>query len=253
MALPPGENTAILREVDDAVRADVARDVAMRHGRTIAAVALAGLLAFGGWTYWNHRQETRAMAEGKAFNAALEKAGGDRNALNTALSPLAKDGTPAYRALAGITRGSSAATSGDAAGASRAFAAVANDQSLPEDLRDVARVRQAVADMDRVEPGAIVTLLAPIVSGDRPAWGAAAELTAVAELKRGNRAAATALYRRIAASPNASEALKTRANQMAGSLAATVSTSASTTATSTAASTAPAATRAPAPSSDRTK
>lgn len=221
MALPPAENSAILREVDEAVRADVARDVAQRHGRTIVAVALAGLLAFGGWMLWDHRQETRAAEQGAAFNAALDKAPGGRAALDKAMAPIARDGTPAYRALARMTQGSAAAGAGDQAAAARTFAAIAGDTALPDDLRSVALLRQTIADFDTTPPDAIIARLAPMVAAEGPGWATAAELTAIAELKRGKRDAAAALFRRIAASPQASEALKTRANQMASSLAAT--------------------------------
>ena len=47
----------LLREVDEAVRQDEAAQFAKRYGRAILGLVVAGLLAFGGWLFWQEHRE----------------------------------------------------------------------------------------------------------------------------------------------------------------------------------------------------
>jgi hypothetical protein len=64
----------------------------------------------------------------------------------------------------------------------------------------------------------LIARLRHLVATPGPAFASAAELTALAELKRGNDRAAGLLYKRIAETENVPDSLKSRAVQMAGML-----------------------------------
>ena len=106
-------------------------------------------------------------------------------------------------------------------GAAR-FGAAARETGVDPALRNVALLRQTLLEFDTLSPAVIIARLAPLVATPGPSFASAAELTALAELKRGNRRAAGLLFKRIADAPDVAESLKTRANQMAGMLGADV-------------------------------
>lgn len=220
MALPPGNPDTFVREVDDAVRADRLQEFGRRFGKPLIALLVVGLLAFGGWLYWNTHRDASAGALGTTLNGAIDSlAQGRPKAATSAAEPLAKGNDPTYRALALMVQGNAALSQGDMQGASAKFATVAADASIDQALRDAALLRQMLADYDRIQPATLIARLRHIVARpDSPAFASAAELTALAELKRGNDAAAGALFKRIADSDNAPESLKSRAVQMAGML-----------------------------------
>lgn len=220
MALPPGNPDTFVQEVDDAVRADRLQEFGRRFGTPLIALLVIGLLTFAGWLYWNTHRDSSAGALGTTLNGAIDSlAQGRPKAATSAAEPLAKGDNATYRALALMVQGNAALSQGDMQGASAKFATVAADAAVDQSLRDAALLRQMLADYDRIQPATLIARLRHIVAQpDSPAFASAAELTALAELKRGNDAAAGALFKRIADSDNAPESLKSRAVQMAGML-----------------------------------
>lgn len=219
MALSPSNPDTFVREVDDAVRADRLQTFVQRFGRWLVVAVVATLLALGGWLWWQSHRETVAGETGRNFSLALETMGkGRTKAAATQLEPLANGDNATYRALALMLQGNSAFTQNDIPGAAGKFGKVANDSDVPQTLRHVALIRQTLVEFDLLEPAAIIARLRHIVATPGPAFASAAELTALAELKRGNNRAAGLLYKRITEADNVPESLKSRAVQMAGML-----------------------------------
>ncbi|MCU0728499.1 MAG: tetratricopeptide repeat protein [Sphingopyxis sp.] len=220
MATTPNSNPdTFVREVDDAVRADRMANIVRDYGRWIIGVILVGLIGFGGWLWWQSHQASVAGENGRTFLAALDKAGeGQPKGAATAVEPLAKGDDATYRALALMLQGNVALADGDVRTAVTRFGSVANNAELDPALRNLALVRQTLAEFDTLAPEAVVARLRAIVATPGPAFASAAELTALAELKRGNDAAAGALFKRIAEAPGVEDSLKSRAVQMAGML-----------------------------------
>ena len=220
MALPPGNPDTFMREVDDAVRADRLQEFGRRFGKPLIAGLIIGLIALAGWLFWQSRSEADSGELGTSLNSALDSLAQSRpKAAATAADPLAKGDNPTYAALALMVQGNAAAAQGDMRGASAKFAAVAANADVDQALRDTALLRQMLAEYDTIEPAALIARLRRIVAQPtNSAFPSAAELTALAELKRGNDAAAGALFKRIAETEGVSDSLKSRAVQMAGML-----------------------------------
>ncbi|MBX9728931.1 MAG: tetratricopeptide repeat protein [Sphingopyxis sp.] len=219
MALPPGSPDTFMREVDDAVREDRLRTFFADYGKAVIALVIVGLAALGGWLYWDHHQGRQAGALGAQLNTAIDALGQGRpNAAATGVDSLAKGDDPAYAALALMVQGNAAAAGGDMRTAAARFAAVSANADVPQALRDAALLREILAQYDTMQPATVIARLRHLVAEPGPAFASAAELTALAELKRGNEAAAGALFKRIAESDDAPESLKSRAVQMAGML-----------------------------------
>ena len=220
MALPPTGNPEVfMREVDDAVRADRMQTLATRYGMPVIALILVALAALGGWLFWQYRSAQSTGDLGREFSAALDDLGQNRpKAASDAAAALAKGDNATYRALALVLQGDAAAAKGDQRTAAARFGSVAADTAVAQPLRDTALLRQTLAEFDTLEPAAIVARLRGLVAEPGPAFASAAELTALAEMRRGNDAAAGALFKRIAESEGVPDSLKSRAVQMAGML-----------------------------------
>ncbi len=219
MALPPGNPDTFIREVDDAVRADLFQNFGARFGKPLIALIVVGLLALAGWLFWQSRSDSAAGDLGASLNASLDSFAQNRpKAAASAADALAKGDNATYSALALMVQGNAAAAQGDMPGAAAKFASVAANAEVDQALRDTALLRQMLALYDTTEPATVIARLRHLVAQPGPAFASAAELTALAELKRGNDAAAGALFKRIAETENVSDSLKSRAVQMAGML-----------------------------------
>jgi hypothetical protein len=219
MALPPGNPDTFMAEVDDAVRADRVQGFVRDYGRWLAGAIVIGLAGLGGTMWWQSRTDAGAGDRGAQLSSALDNFGQGRpKAAGDAVEPLAKGEDTTYAALALMVQGNSAAAANDARTAAARFGAVANNANAPQALRDAAMLRQTLAEYDTLPPATVIARLRNLVANDGPAFASAAELTALAELKRGNEAAAGALFQRIARAENVPDSLKSRAVQMAGML-----------------------------------
>ena len=91
MALPSDPAETFVREVDENLRRDQMRDMAKTYGKWIIAAIVLFLAAVGGYLYWQHRQESQAIANSEAMSTALDKiASGDVKAADAALVPLSE-------------------------------------------------------------------------------------------------------------------------------------------------------------------
>jgi hypothetical protein len=108
---------------------------------------------------------------------------------------------------------------GDEAAALAAYDAIAKDTSVDPIYRDLATVLWGLHALDTVDPQAVVDRLAPVTGPDNPWHPTAIELTAIAHLKTGDRAAARTDYQKVSDDLTAPRSLRARAAQMVAALA----------------------------------
>ncbi len=142
------QDDSFIREVNEELRSDQMRLIWKRFGSILigaAVLVVLGTIGKVGYDYWRDRE---ASASGDQFLAALTLAreGKNEEAL-TALTNLEKDGFGSYPVLARM-RAASLMAETDAAGAVNAFSAIAKDSSVPQALRDAARLRAAYLLVD---------------------------------------------------------------------------------------------------------
>lgn len=222
MALGPTDNKAFLQEVDEAVRKDRLDTIMQRYGRWIAAAVIAALIAFGGYLYWEHRQDNARGEQAERMAAALDKLqSGQADAAAADLRTLESEGGPAYRAAARFQQANMKAEGGDLKAAAALMAKVAADAKLDKSLRDIALIRQTAFEYDTLKPETVIARMKPMVDAKDPAsswFASAAELSAVAHYRLGQYEQAGALYGRIAKLPGVPKSLQSRTVQMAGML-----------------------------------
>lgn len=217
MALSPTNDAALLQEVDEAVRKERLDTIMQRYGRWIIGAVVAGLLAFGGYLYWSHRQDVARGENAEILLGALDKG----NAGAGALEQLEAGKAPAYRAAAMMQQANMKAGAGDLKGAAALMAKVAADTKLDKTLRDLALIRQTAFEFDTLKPETVIARMKPMVDAKDPAsswFASAAELSAIAHYQLGQYDQAGALYGRIAKLPKIGKTLQSRSVQMAGML-----------------------------------
>lgn len=230
MALRPGsgksseekkaaQDEVLLREIDDAVREDQYREFAQKYGRPLLGLVIAGVLAFGGYLYWNAREEARMEAESERLVAALDQAeAGNLDSADASAEALAAESSGGARAAALLLRAGIAMDEGRTADAIALYGEVASDEDAPAVLRDLARIREVAAGFDTRDPAEVIARLEPLAVPGNPWFGSAGELVAMAYLEQGDNAQAGTIFSEIARSDDVPESLRSRARQMAGLL-----------------------------------
>ncbi|KQM98802.1 tetratricopeptide repeat protein [Sphingomonas sp. Leaf25] len=219
MALTPQNNDAFIREVDDELRREQMSHIGRRYGLWIIGAVLLALVAFGGWTWWQHHRNTVAGEQGEKLAVALDDVAAGRSAQATAaVQALTTSDWDAVRATALLTQADLLLGKDDRKGAAAAFAKVAADDSLAQPFRDLALVRQTAVEYDGLAPQAVIDRLRGLADKDSPWLGSAGEMVAIAYLRLDKPQQAGQTYRLIAQTESVPETIRARAVQMAGSL-----------------------------------
>ena len=224
MAQPPDINETFLREVDENLRRDRARDFARKYLKWFIAAVVLFLAASGAWIYWQHYQRQQSEREVEQLAELYKNIGtGNLTGAPQKLDELSKSEHPAVRASALFSRAAVALEQNDTKLATAKFREAAEDDDLPQPYRDAALIRQTALEFDRLKPEEVIARLQPLAKPGEPWFGSAAEMTAVALIKQGNKAEAGRLYVAIAKDLTVPESIRARAVQIASSLGVDVS------------------------------
>jgi hypothetical protein len=222
LALTPQNNDAFFREVDEELRRDELLSFWQRWGRWVIVGVIAAILAFGGYLFWQNRQQAAAGEQGEQLASVFD----DLAANNTAaaepkLAALANSDSEAMRALARFTEADMLLARDDLKAAAAKFGEVAADASLDQVYRDLALIRQTSAEFDTMQPQAVIGRLQGLASKENAWFGSAGELVAAAHLRMDRPDLALRVFQDIAATEDVPESIRQRAVQMASVLSAT--------------------------------
>lgn len=213
------QQEALMREVDDAVRQGDAEEFLSKWGKPLFALLIVGLLAFGGYLFWQSRQEAAMERNSEALVAALDQVqAGNVDSAYDRLEELAASDKSGAGVAAAMMRAGIAQQRGDAAEASTIFKSVAANDKAPPAMRELARLRDVTLNYDKMTSADIVATLKPLATPGNAFFASAGELVAHAYLDQGKRAEAGALFAQIAKDENSPESARSRARQMAGVL-----------------------------------
>jgi hypothetical protein len=213
------QEDVLLREVDDAVRQDQYAEAAEKYAKPAIVLVVLVLAAFGGFLFWQNRQDAANEADSEKLVAALDDVQrGDLAGGAAALDPLIADGNAAARASAQLLKAGIAMEQSKPAEAAALFDKVAADGDAPQALRDIALIRAVTTRYDTTPPADVVAKLKPLAVPGNPFFAPAGELVAMAYLDQGKQAEAGALFAAISRDKNTSDSTKGRVRQMAGLL-----------------------------------
>ena len=138
----------VFREIDEEVRRDKATAIVKKYGNVFIAIAVLAVAGVAGWQFWQQQERKKAEAVGAKFEEAV-RASRDNNAsaAEATLAELAANAPAGYRLLSRFRLASEVGKRDAAAGAT-AFDAIANDASLDQYHRDLARLRAGLLRVD---------------------------------------------------------------------------------------------------------
>lgn len=213
------QQNALLREVDEAMRAEQATDLFKQYGlRAGIAVALV-LAAVLGWIWWTDRQEAELEKASEELVLAIEDLGnGQRDAAARVFETMGEREKGGAKAIAGLASAGLATEQGRFDEAAKIYAEVAADAETPPLYRDFAIVREVLLRYDQMKPADVETRLKPLAVKGAAWFGSAGELLGHAYLDQGKRKEAGEMFRSVALDEDVPESIKFRARQMAGSM-----------------------------------
>jgi len=219
LALPTDPAESFVREVDENLRRDQARDFMKKNGPWILGAVLLFLASVAGWLYWQDRQRKEAEAQTETLTQVMTEigAGQTRNAPQR-LAPLTEAGSEGVSAAARLTRAALALQTNDRSTAIKEYRTVMADEGLAKPYRDVATVRLTALEFDQLKPEQVIERMKPLSEPGSPWFGSAGEMTAMAMLKQGRNSEAGRLFAAIAADKQVPGSIRSRAVQIAGTL-----------------------------------
>lgn len=208
-----------MREIDEAVRQDDAKEFFQRYGVALGGAIALLLAGMTGYWWWDSTNEAKLEGQSETIVSALDSVdAGDFAGADEKASSLIEDGSIGARTVARMVQAAAALEQGESDKAVELYATIVADPEAPQPLRDLALVREVSVNFDDREPADIIAKLEPLAVPGNAFFGSAGELTAIAHLEAGNRDAAGAMFGQLANDEQVPETLRERARQMAGLL-----------------------------------
>lgn len=208
----------IFREIDEELRRDNVLKLWQRYGKYVIALAVVAVAITGLVVGWREYQFRQRQAEGVRFAAAIDLANqGKYNDAADAFLAMAQNATSGRSTLSQFAAASLKAKQGDVAGAAAIYEQLASDGANQPMYRDLASLSAARFTLEK-DPKAAEERLRPLTDAANPWHPTALELTAIAELKSGDKAAAQKTYQRLADDLTAPSGLRARAAEMVAAL-----------------------------------
>lgn len=206
---------SLFREVDEEVRRDQFAKLWQRYGSYVVAVSLLVILAVAGikgWQYWQTRQ---AEAGGAAYQQALNQLEQGKAAeAQLSFAEIASGSHKGYATLARLQLAAALAERGETAEAVAAYDKVADDGSVDQELRDLARVRAGYLLAGTANAEELEVRLRPLDRPNSPWTNAVREIRAIAAYRAGDFGLADRLMNEILVDPQAPQGMRQRAQIM---------------------------------------
>lgn len=210
----------IFQEIDEELRRENFAKLWQRYGGYVIALAVLIVVAVAAMVGWRAYQLRVRQVEGERYALALDLArqGKDKDAMDV-FAELGRQAHGGHATLARLEEAALKAKSGDTKGALALYDVLIADGAADPAYRDLARLQAAQDELKDGDPQAVIARVAPLASAATPWHATALELTALAQLKAGNKVDARAVYQRIADDLAAPQGLRARAAEMAAVLA----------------------------------
>ncbi len=205
----------IFREIDEELRRDSLQQLWTRYGKYVIGLAVVVVIATAAVMGWREYKYRQYQEQGARFGAALDLARQGKNAdAADAFTALAQNADRGRASLARLEAAASKAASGEADGAIAIYDQLAGDNSADQVFRDMATLLAARYALDKGDPATVVARLQPLTNAANPWHGLAVELTALAELKSGDKAKARADFDGLAKDNTVTQGVRQRAAGM---------------------------------------
>jgi len=214
--------TDFFREVDEDIRRDKAAAILGKYQYWFVALAIVIVAATISWRVYESRRLSSAESASAQYESALQLLREDKGQeAETSFTDLGKDGPSGYRALASLSAADILAGS-DRPAALQAYRNIEDDTRLDPSLRDTARLRALLLQIDQLDPQQIASEVEPLGREDSAFTyrNSVRELLGLSALKRNEYEAAGRWFDEIVADPAAPSSLRRRAEAFLGLVAA---------------------------------
>jgi hypothetical protein len=210
----------IFREVDEEVRREQLKKLWERYSGYFIALAVALVVAVGGWRAYQWWQGRLAAEAGSAFTAAtvLSEQGKHAEA-EAAFAKLAREGTASYRVLAALREAAELARR-DPKAAVAGYDAIAGNSALGPELRDLASLRAGYVLVDSASYEDMRQRIEPLTGADRTYRHSARALLALAAWRANDAAAVRRWFDMILADNETPTTIRTQTEVLMALLAA---------------------------------
>lgn len=218
-------DNSFFREVDEAVRRDKFKVLSDKYGvyvLVLAALLIAFVAGYKGWTYWQEQQSQNAGAE---FTQALTlETNNDTAKADEAFAALAENGPRGYQVLSRFQLAASEMKAGEIDKAVSAYDTLSTDGRVDPILQGLAIVQAAALRLDSADYAEMERRLKGLVEA-KSAWRfSARELLGLSAYRHDDMSAAEKQFSALLSDQGAPTNLRERANVMlaliVGSLAA---------------------------------
>ncbi|HEX4111376.1 MAG TPA: tetratricopeptide repeat protein [Stellaceae bacterium] len=209
----------IFKEIDEELRRENFAKLWQRYGYYVIGFLVAVVMLTGVVMAWRGYQARLRAEEGERYQVAMALLHqGKIKEADAAFATMGQDSTR-RAVLARFETAAILAQSGDKAGAVARYEAIAADAAVDPSFRDLATVLAVQNGLANGDPKRLIERLQPLVAGSGPWQPSALELTALAQLKAGDKKAAHATFQRLADDLTAPQGMRTRATEMVAALA----------------------------------
>lgn len=212
-----GENTdtSLLREIDEELRQEHYSLLWARYGKFLIAAAIILVASVAGYKGWQAYDISRRSELADRFSLAVAtELSGDLEQAHQAYNALSASASGGYEVLARFRAASTLSQKGDQTAAAAAYAALAGDNGIDRQYRDLALLLGTMNDLDSADPAAIISRLAPLTAQDSTWRFSARELSALAALRAGDRQQAVNLLNQLIADTAAPSGVRARAQEL---------------------------------------
>lgn len=201
-----------IEEVDEELKRERYQELWRKYGRLVVGAALLVLIVVAGSVGWRQYQANQRIEAGLRYVSAIElvTAGKTQEAL-AAFKALGREGAAGYSDLARFQEAAVLARQGNEAAAAEVYDALAKDDGVDPLFRNLALLLYALNVADRADPKALAERVKPLTEAGNPWRFSALEITALLYRRRGDVAAAKAIYQKLADDETAPPKLRVRA------------------------------------------
>lgn len=207
----------LMREVDEAVRTDEVTGALRKWGWPLGIAVVLGLAGFGGYLYWDSRNEAALERQSEILVQAMDELeAGNLPQADQELATIDGEISPMAKAVANMLRAGIALEGGRTDDAVAFYEQVVADEQVSQATRDAALLRLVTANYDNMDPQAVIDRLGPLAVAGNAWFGSAGELVANAYLDQGKPEQAGPLLVAIAQDETVPQSLRARMLQLAG-------------------------------------
>ena len=207
----------IFQEIDEDLRRDRMAKLWARYGKyAIGAAVLVVAATAAGVFYQNWRQQQYQALGLKYVETTFASRDGDTAKAVNGFEALAAEDKAGYGLLARVQAAALKAKGTDKEGGLAALSAIAADGTVDPVYRDLATVLAGLYSVDQAKPDETIARMKPLADG--PWHFTALEVTALAQLKAGDKTAALKTYQELADDLGAPASLRARATEIVNGL-----------------------------------